>query len=208
MQNERKPRIRVTILNEKRKMSIEATSYSELVHRAMDRAAAAHDGHYRKEPDRKVPYVSHCAMVGRLLERAGFDEIVVAAGILHDAVEDTDLTREDLAVEFGDDVANLVAGVTEQDKSLPWAERKSLYLDQLRQGPEQALAIACADKIHNLWSLILYRRAGMDPWVLLKSGREAQIARFEAMAALFRERFDHKLARTFYDTLETVKNEC
>jgi (p)ppGpp synthase/HD superfamily hydrolase len=189
-------------------MSREAASYSELVHRAADFAARAHDGQYRKEKIEKIPYVSHLAMVARLLEQAGFDEEVVAAGYLHDAVEDTGATSEELAARFGERVAALVDHVTEQDKSLPWAERKKRYLERLDRAPFEALALSCADKIHNLRSFVLYTRAGGEVWAIVKAGREAQLEQFDKLAALYRARFDHPLRVLFEEALEMVKKEC
>jgi hypothetical protein len=101
-----------------------------------------------------------------------------------------------------------VAQVSEKDKSLPWTQRKASYLDHLKKAPMEALAISCADKIHNLWSLILAHRSGQEVWSVLKMNREKQLNRFEKMAALFRERFDHPLRKTFEETLETLKKEC
>jgi (p)ppGpp synthase/HD superfamily hydrolase len=189
-------------------MSREAGAYSELIHRAMDFAATAHEGQYRKNRVEKIPYLSHCAMVGRILERAGFDENVVAAGILHDTLEDAGIPEEALAERFGGGVASLVAQVTEEDKSLPWEERKALYIEGLEAASPEALAISCADKIHNLWSMILYRRSGRDAWSLLKRDRETQIDRFEQLAAVFGARLDHPLREIFEEAFALLKREC
>jgi (p)ppGpp synthase/HD superfamily hydrolase len=208
MHNERKPRIVVSILNGKRQMSREAGAYPDLVHRAMDLAAQAHDGQYRKNRESKIPYLSHCAMVGQLLLTAGFDEEVAAAGILHDTVEDTGITEDMLAERFGDRVAGFVAEVTEKDKSLPWETRKARYIEGMKAASTPALAISCADKIHNLWSLILYQRSGRNAWSILKRDRETQIERFEKLAGVFRARFDHPLRDVFEEAFVILKREC
>jgi len=189
-------------------MSSKAPPYSELIHRAMDFAAKAHEGQFRKDRGEKIPYISHPAMVSRLLEGSGFDEGVVAAGILHDTVEDTEVTLETLKDRFGERVAALVEQVTEEDKSLPWEKRKARYLERLREAPFEALAVCCADKIHNLWSLILLHRAGGDAWDLLSRDRDAQLARFDKLAGLFDERFDHPLREAFDEALKTLRSEC
>ena len=184
--------------------------YSELIHRALDFAAIRHQDQYRKNRDRPIPYVSHCAAVGQILERAGFDDEVVAAGILHDTMEDAKVSFETLRRDFGDHVAVLVDQVSEQDKTLSWAERKRRYIERLGNASFEALAISCADKIHNIRSLILYRREGHDVWAILNkhSGREAQLARFRRMAELFEARFDHPLRDVFLDTLDLLEREC
>ena len=80
-------------------------------------AINAHMGQIRKsEPDK--PMIMHPIGVGMLLEEYGYDEKIVAAGYLHDVVEDTKYTIFDIKKEFGDEVANLVMGATEPEKSL------------------------------------------------------------------------------------------
>src|ERR1041385_8713968 len=95
-----------------------------LLKRALDQAAVWHRSQRRKYPSADVPYVSHLAGVAVILARHGFDEEVVAAGALHDAIEDQGVTFADLATRFGERVATLVKMVTEQDRSAPWEERK------------------------------------------------------------------------------------
>jgi (p)ppGpp synthase/HD superfamily hydrolase len=189
-------------------MSRKGVSYSELVHQAMDFASRIHEGRFRKNKNERIPYFSHCAMVGYLLERAGFDEATVAAGILHDTVEDGGVSLNTLEGAFGKKVAELVGHVTEKDKTLPWEERKALYLAHLREAPFEALAVTCADKIHNLWSMIHYVRSGQDVWSILSRGRELQMKRFEKMADLFKQRFDHPLREAYEEALDILKTEC
>ena len=68
--------------------------------------------------------IIHPISVGNLLEEYGFDDNVISAGYLHDVVEDTDYTIDDIRKEFGDDIANLVMCATEPNKKLSWEERK------------------------------------------------------------------------------------
>lgn len=90
-------------------------------------AIRAHMGQVRKsEPDK--PMIMHPIGVGQLLESFGYNDNVVATGYLHDVVEDTKYTIEDIEKEFGSDIASLVMGASEPDKSLSWEERKSIQL--------------------------------------------------------------------------------
>ena len=188
-------------------MSREAPAYSPLVHRAFDFAARVHQGQTRKNGD--IPYFSHCASVARLLDGAGFDEDVVAAGALHDTVEDAGVSIEELEREFNPRVAMIVDFVTEADKKQSWEVRKEHYMHRLEtKAPLEALAVSCADKTHNLWSLLLDKKRGVDVWSILKRDREAQIERFDTMARLYGERFDHPLRLLFEDALKKVKAEC
>lgn len=189
-------------------MSSDALVYSTVIHRAVDFATIVHERQYRKDRHRNIPYVSHSAMVAQILAQCGFDPEVVAAGALHDTLEDTYATKEMLQNEFGARVAGLVDAVTEQDKSLPWEERKARYYERLETAPFEALAISCADKTHNLWSLVLYHRQGHDVWDIVKRGRAAQIKRMEKIGSLYRERLDHPIRGLFEQALAVLKREC
>jgi (p)ppGpp synthase/HD superfamily hydrolase len=100
-----------------------------LVTRAADFAARRHSGQVRKGAARE-PYLNHLAEVAALLAETAEepDAWLVAAGWLHDTVEDTETEREELAEHFGETIAALVAEVTD-DKSLPKAERKRLQIE-------------------------------------------------------------------------------
>jgi (p)ppGpp synthase/HD superfamily hydrolase len=125
-----------------------------LVSRAADFAARRHVGTRRKGSDRQ-PYVNHLAEVAQLLATAthGSDAALVAAGWLHDTIEDTQTSREELAQEFGDDIATLVVEVSD-DKTLPKAERKRLQILHAPNASGRARMLKIADKTSNLRSLI------------------------------------------------------
>lgn len=191
-------------------MSSKAHSYSPIIHGAFDFAAQCHEGQMRKNKEQKIPYFSHCAAVARLLENAGYGPEVVAAGLLHDVVEDAKVSVKALKERFGEKVAQLVDWVSEQDKSLPWVERKQSYLDRLKEAPKEAKAISCADKTHNMWSLIFYKRAGYDPWSILNQdkGREGQLKRFARLGEILKDEVEQGLYALFTEALETLKQEC
>lgn len=121
----------------------------ELEYRALKFATKAHYGVYRK--DKVTPYIMHPKACAEMLN--DFSSEVYAAALLHDVIEDTSFTFEDLEKEFGPTVAQFVNEVTEQDKSLPWEERKKRYLQHLSNASLEATAIAFADKIDNMQSL-------------------------------------------------------
>ena len=124
-----------------------------LVTRAAEFAARAHVAQRRKGAARE-PYINHLAEVAALLAEAtrGLDAALVAAGFLHDTLEDTATEYEDLRALFGDDVAALVAEVTD-DKSLPKAERKRLQVADTAKKSSRAKLIKLADKTSNLRAL-------------------------------------------------------
>ena len=91
--------------------------------KAYEFAAKAHKGQKRKS-DKLKPFILHPIEVSLLIKEYGFDSNVVSAGLLHDVVEDTKYKIEDIEKEFGSDIASLVMGDSEPDKSLSWEERK------------------------------------------------------------------------------------
>lgn len=171
---------------------------------AFDWAAVWHKDQYRKYPVALVPYMSHIAGVAAILSRHGFATEVVAAGALHDVMEDCGVTHADLVEAFGERVADLVRHVSEEDKSLPWEERKRLYLERFSTKPWDAQAITLADKIDNLESIVVCALSHGDPWAMFKRGRDAQIARFEELAARAARLPSHPLIDEYGRTLARV----
>ena len=99
--------------------------------KAKEFAIKAHKGQVRKN-EKDKPMIMHPISVAELLEEYGYDDNVVAAGYLHDVVEDTKYTIEDIEKEFGKDIASLVMGASERDKSLSWEERKQHTIDETK----------------------------------------------------------------------------
>ncbi len=125
-----------------------------LVIRALEFAAHRHSAQRRKGAAGE-PYVNHLAEVARLLAEAsgGRDAELVAAGLLHDTLEDTATRAEELEREFGPAVLGLVREVTD-DKSLPRPERKRVQVQTAGAKSGRARMIKIADKISNLRSLL------------------------------------------------------
>lgn len=137
-------------------------------------AIRAHMGQVRKsEPDK--PMIMHPIGVGQLLESFGYDDNVVAAGYLHDVVEDTKYTTENIEKEFGSDIASLVMGASEPDKSLSWEERKKHTIEETKKLPLRNKLVICADKINNLEDLFLkFEKSGERDFSAFKRGEEQQ----------------------------------
>ena len=137
-------------------------------------AIRAHMGQIRKsEPDK--PMIMHPISVGNLLETLGYDDNIVAAGFLHDVVEDTKYTIEDIENEFGSDISSLVMGASEPDKSLSWEERKKHTILETKKLPLRNKLVICADKINNLEDLFLkFEKSGKRDFSAFKRGEEQQ----------------------------------
>jgi guanosine-3',5'-bis(diphosphate) 3'-pyrophosphohydrolase len=113
-------------------------------------AADKHRLQRRKDPEAS-PYINHPIQVAEVLARVGGvrDVKVLQAAVLHDTIEDTKTTPEELEQRFGRRVRRLVELVTD-DKRLPRAERKRLQIEHAAQLPRKAKLIKLADKICNL----------------------------------------------------------
>ena len=145
----------------------------DVIEKALQTASKSHEGQYRKNTD--IPYITHPVAVGMMLLKAGYSEEIVAAGILHDTVEDTPLTIEDIEKEFGAKIANIVEGSSEPDKSLPWIDRKEHTINFLKTASEDIRAVVSADKLHNIRSIIRdYEKVGEEVWERFNAGREQQ----------------------------------
>ncbi|MBY0503310.1 MAG: HD domain-containing protein [Bryobacteraceae bacterium] len=123
-----------------------------LVTKAAHYAAQAHAEHRRKNIE-ATPYINHLAEVAELLASAGLPAFVVAAGYLHDTIEDVEVTYEMLHTEFGVAIADLVLSVTDE-KHLPRHARKERQVEHAAIASPETAAIKFADKISNLRSMV------------------------------------------------------
>lgn len=142
------------------------------IEEAIEVAAQAHYGQFRKGTG--TPYISHPYAVGLILMNEGCSEEVVISGLLHDTVEDTDMTLACIQKRFGKTVAEIVDGCSE-DKSLRWRERKTERIEALKTASPEICLVTCADKLHNLRTVISeYDEIGDIVWERFHGGVEAQ----------------------------------
>ena len=151
----------------------------EILDKAIQFAASMHEGQYRKGT--RIPYISHPYAVAMLLLSYGYRAELVIAGLLHDVLEDTSATYDEVVQLFGVQVAQLVDAASEPDKSLLWKERKDHTLETLKVAPMDVKVLVCADKLHNLRSILAdLETIGEAVWGrfhsgVKHSGSEAQI---------------------------------
>ncbi|GAA4893948.1 bifunctional GTP diphosphokinase/guanosine-3',5'-bis pyrophosphate 3'-pyrophosphohydrolase [Ferrimonas pelagia] len=118
-------------------------------------ARDAHEGQLRSSGD---PYITHPVAVSRILGEMRLDHETLMAALLHDVIEDTDTTKEDLAALFGDDVAELVEGVSKLDK-LKFRDREEAQAENFRKmvmamvQDIRVILIKLADRTHNMRTL-------------------------------------------------------
>lgn len=146
--------------------------------KAMKFAIKAHDGKFRKAELSK-PYIFHPIDVANLLQNYGFDDNVVAAGYLHDVVEDaqdTEYMKKEILKEFGEDVYSLVLGATEEDKSLDWEERKLGTINRVKKLDLRHKAIVACDKISNIEDLrFKFGKDGKEDFGAFNRGKEKKM---------------------------------
>jgi (p)ppGpp synthase/HD superfamily hydrolase len=171
-----------------------------LISEAADFAARRHTGQQRKGRGNE-PYVNHLAEVANLLSKASdaTDAELVAAGWLHDTIEDTATTREELAQKFGERVATLVVEVTD-DMTLPKQERRQKQVVDAPWKSPEAKLIKIADKISNIRARIVPQpnQAERNDLIDYVAWAEKVVAGCRGVNAVLDRMFDEtaKLARS------------
>jgi (p)ppGpp synthase/HD superfamily hydrolase len=131
--------------------------YSYRVEQAIRAATILHKDQVRKG-SAPLPYISHVIATAFIVNDYTDDEDTVIAALLHDTLEDTDYTADEMFEDFGGHVRELVLTLSEpestSDEPLSWKDRKEVYLRQLKQGESAARLIATADKLHNFRSIV------------------------------------------------------
>ena len=129
-----------------------AAARSELVARALATAREAHAGQTRNGSG-GLPYIEHPRMVAATLATDGFSDTTLAAALLHDVVEDSDTTVDELRAEFGDEIAALVAALSDEESIESYRDRKDEHRRRVAKVGGDALAIYAADKLTNMTTL-------------------------------------------------------
>lgn len=141
---------------------------TELLDKAIIFAVKAHAGTERR--GKGFPYIVHPMEAMEIVATITPDQELLAAAALHDVVEDTDVTADDIRREFGERIANLVVaesdvfveGVSEEDS---WHARKQAAIDRLAKAPHDAKIVAMGDKLSNMRAIARdYAMKGDELW--------------------------------------------
>ncbi len=182
-----------------------------MLFQAIEFAAQAHRGQFRKGT--RLPSVFHGFAIAKTLIECECSDEVVVAGILHDTVEDTPVTLDEIRATFGDKVASLVDAVSEPlselDRVQSWGQRKQHTLEALETATPEVLLIQLADKLDNIKSIREgWERAGEAVWDTFNRGREDQQRHFRALVQVFERRVTdpcgEPLVRVFQLEVEQV----
>jgi len=148
--------------------------------------------------------------VAIILMKHGFDEEVAIAGLLHDVVEDCNVSIDAIRTDFGDRVAELVAGVTEtkteRGAERPWRVRKEEQLAHLAHASKDSAALKAADSLHNAETTLRDLEAnGRAAWSRFKAPANEQICYYGEVARTVAERLgDHALARELQSAVDRL----
>lgn len=129
-----------------------STVDSELIKKAYDFSEKCHEGQFRHSGE---PYFTHPCEVAKILCDLGMDDQTICAALLHDVIEDTDISYEEVKREFGEEVAILVDGVTKLGK-IPYSSKEEQQVESLRKmffamaRDIRVIIIKLADRLHNM----------------------------------------------------------
>ncbi len=188
-------------------------------------AIASHvepDGTPQLRKGTNVPYLSHLLSVSALVWEAGGDEDQAIAGLLHDTIEDTDTTAEELRELFGAEVARLVVacsdGDAESDGQSPprdattWRSRKEACVAHLEQTDIRPKLVTAADKLHNATAIVTDAESDIEEpgeasvWVRFNASPTDIVWYYEAVLAALRPDLDGTpLLRRLIQAVERMK---
>lgn len=170
---------------------------------ALEKARADHAGQVRNGSG-GMAYIEHPVRVAALLDEQGYGEEVLAAALLHDVVEDSETTLDELRELFGEAVAGMVGALTDDESIESYRERKAEHRERIGVAGESALAIYAADKLTNAGTLrAAYAAEGESVRDEFKVPLELKIEIWEADLGLLREQAPEL---PFLDDLEAELN--
>ena len=181
---------------------------TERFDRALLVASGLHRDQMRKGTD--IPYMAHLMAVSALIIEDGGTEDEAIAGLLHDAVEDQggSATLELISDEFGEAVADLVAGVSDTDQTPkpPWRARKEEYFVHLETANSSVLRVSAADKLHNARSILLdFRVVGDALWDRFNAPMTDQIWYYRSLADIFDRRLGTPMSAELRRTVDELE---
>lgn len=185
----------------------------EVYERALKFAAKAHKGATRKGT--KIPYFAHVLEASMIAAEITLDPIVMAAAALHDVVEDTDYTLDDIRREFGPDIAKLVQGESENKmihipESESWKMRKNAFLRNVIYESREAKIVCLSDKISNMRSIKRdYEHIGDELWNRFNMKDKSQQAwYYRTIAEVLDELKEYDAYKEYCGLVDSVFGEC
>lgn len=183
-----------------------------LVDKAIVFATRAHQGTERR--GKGFPYIVHPLEAMTIVATITNEPDLLAAAVLHDTVEDTDVTLDELRQEFGEHIASLVADETDvkhtpDGKKLTWKERKQRDMDNLRAASREVKIVAIGDKLSNMRAIARdYRQKGDALWQIFRVKDKATHAwRYKGLRDALQELKDTFAFQEFDQLVEEIFGE-
>jgi (p)ppGpp synthase/HD superfamily hydrolase len=182
--------------------------FNEQIDKALRVATTAHRNQVRKGGD--IPYIMHPFAVMYIASEATDDEDILIASLFHDIIEDVpeEYSKEQMRKDFGEKVVSIVEGVTKDDSLANWKARSDAYLKHLEeQASDESVLVSCADKIHNLMSILEdYKEKGDDLWSRFNSGKEDQLWWYKSVLEVVKKRLpDLVLIKDFENLIQKLE---
>ena len=177
----------------------------KLLDKAIKFAVDKHAGQFRKGTS--IPYITHPLETMSILTSMRADNNLLIAGLLHDTLEDTDTSPNEILKNFNKDVAELVAEHTE-DKTKTWDQRKKYEIKELEQASKRAKMLAMADKVSNLRNIYLdYIELGDELWSRFNAPKTKQSWYYSKLidALVDMQVFDDT-AKTYWEMVDLYKD--
>lgn len=160
------------------------------------------------------PYINHCIEVARILHKNDYSEDIIVAGLLHDTVNKSETSLEEIALEFGEGVSESVEHLVESsDPSLTWAQRKLEYIRSITDAPEGSVVVSVADNLQISSEILqIWFRIGDSVFLTLETNKENYKWYFRSLAEMYFIRglfFENKalleLSRKFTEVLASMR---
>jgi (p)ppGpp synthase/HD superfamily hydrolase len=183
--------------------------YSYRIEQAIRAAAVLHKNQLRKG-SMPFPYITHLVATAFTLLDYTDDEDVIISALLHDTLEDTDYTLDELQEDFGGKVREIVEAVTEP-KSTPenrisFRDRKRIYAEQLKKGPKEAVLVAAADKMHNFRTMVEDYTEAPDRFIEdFGKNFDERVEAYQTIANVINNRLEGRILAEFNHVFDEYK---
>ncbi len=134
-----------------------------------------------------TPYINHCIEVARLINKYGYSENAVIAGLVHDTINKSDATLEDIENVFGEDVSNVVEPLVESsDPTLTWQQKKLQYIQNITNAPEEVVIVSVADNLQVVSEIFqIWARIGDSVFLTLNTSKENYKWFFRSLSEMY-----------------------
>lgn len=180
------------------------------IQKAIDVASILHQDQFRKAEE-YLPYISHPYSVAWILSEYTDNENIIAAGILHDTLEDVKYySPKKLKKDFDEKILHIVQEVSENknpripfDEKATWEKRKTDYVENLKNASFEGLMVAAADKIHNMNSFIrMHKKMGENIWQKFNAPNKQKILwYYEEIFKILKEKLKNNITNEYHKTL-------